>query len=149
MSDEVSPEAHVSTSVPATIRHLATASELRTGCADDAYRPARLTSDGFVHCSGSEAQTLAVAADYFADATEPLFVLEIEPEKLRAEVRFEAPAPIPGGGREHLVGAETFPHVYGPIDRAAVRGVGRLERQGRRFRWPTRFVPLEAALASL
>lgn len=131
------------------IHHLAPASELRAGCSSDSYQPARLAEDGFVHCSAGEAQTLAVAADYFADLEEPLFVLEIDPSELRAELRFEAPAPIPGGGREHLEGAATFPHVYGPIERRAVRGVGRLGKDGSRYVWPTRFLSLAAALDSV
>ncbi len=136
-------------SPPQVIHHLTPASELRAGCTSDAYAPARLPQDGFVHCSGSADVTLAVASDYFADLDEPLFVLEIDPKELRAELSFEAPAVVPGSGRRHLEDAETFPHVYGPIERVAIRAVGRLEKDGRRYRWPERFMSLEAALDSL
>jgi uncharacterized protein (DUF952 family) len=136
-------------SAPQVIYHLTPGSELRAGCTSDAYAPARLPEDGFVHCSGSEDVTLAVACDYFANLDEPLFVLEIDPKELGAELRFEAPAPISGGGRQHLEDTETFPHVYGPIERKAIRAVGRLGKDGGQYRWPERFVSLEAALDSL
>ena len=135
-------------SAPQIIYHLAPGSELRAGCTSDTYAPPRLSEDGFVHCSGSVDVTLAVASDYFANLDEPLFVLEIDPKELCAELRFEAAAPISGGGRLHLEDAETFPHVYGPIEREAIRAVGRLGKAGRQYRWPDRFVPLEAALDS-
>ncbi len=136
-------------SAPQVIYHLTPGSELRAGCTSDAYAPARLPEDGFVHCSGSVDVTLAVASDYFANLSEPLFILEIDPKELGAELRFEAPAPIPGGGRQHLEDTEKFPHVYGPIEREAIRAVGRLENDGGQYRWPERFVSLEAALDSL
>jgi uncharacterized protein (DUF952 family) len=134
---------------PQVIHHLTPGSELRTGCTSDAYAPARLSEDGFVHCSGSVEVTLAVARDYFAELDESLFVLTIDPSKLRAELRFEAPTPIPDAGRDHLEGTEKFPHVYGPIEREAIRAVGRLERHGGRYHWPERFRSLDATLDSL
>lgn len=136
-------------STPQVIHHLTPASELRDGCTSDAYAPARLPEDGFVHCSVGEAVTLAVASDYFADLDEPLFVLEIDVSKLRAALRFEAAAPIPGGGRAHRDGAKTFPHVYGPIDRAAIRAVGRLEKDAAGYRWPHRLGSLASVLDSI
>ena len=136
-------------SQPQVIHHLTPGSELRTGCTSDVYAPARLSEDGFVHCSGSAEVTLAVACDYFADLGESLFVLAIDPSKLRAELRFEAAAPISGGGRQHLGGAETFPHVYGPIEREAIRAVGRLESHAGRYHWPESFQSLDSTLDSL
>jgi uncharacterized protein (DUF952 family) len=129
------------------IHHLVPASELRAGCGDITYVPARLDEVGFVHCSAGRDVTLAVAADYFGDVDEPLFVLEIDVEKLGSELRFEAPAPIAGGGSDHLAHAETFPHVYGPIERAAITGVGELARGGDGFRWPCSFASLDEVIA--
>jgi hypothetical protein len=129
------------------IYHLAPTSELRSGVAGDAYRPRNLAADGFVHCAGSPEVALAVAGDYFGDLAEPLIALVIDPGRLGAELRFEAPAPRPGGGRAHLARADLFPHVYGAIDRAAIREAGRLGRDAAGYRWPERFEPLEKLLA--
>lgn len=134
---------------PQLIHHLTPGSELRAGCTSDAYAPARLSIDGFVHCSGSPQVTLAVAEHYFAALAEPLFVLAIDPAKLCSELRFEAPAPISASGSQHLEGTETFPHVYGPIERQAIRAVGRLEIRAGRYCWPDTFQSLADTLASL
>ena len=131
------------------IHHLAPASELLAGTRGDFYAPARLPEDGFVHCSGSPAQTLAVADDYFASLREPLVVLVIAPDLLGAPLRYEAPAPLAGGGRAHLAGGARFPHVYGPIERRAIVAAGVLERRDARYAWPARLEPLAAVLARL
>ena len=136
-------------SQPQVIHHLVPASELQAGCIPDHYRPKRFSEDGFVHCSASAATTLAVAEDYFANLGEALFVLAIEVSRLRAEVRFEAAAPIADAGPLHLETAPNFPHVYGAIEREAICGVGRLERHGNRYTWPRSFESIAAALASL
>ena len=136
-------------SPPQPIYHLAPASELRAGTTSTGYSPGRLQEDGFVHCAGSPAVALAVAADYFKDLGEPLYVLVIDPARLDPEVRFEAAAPIDGGGTAHLEEATSFPHVYGPIDRAAIVEAARLEPAEDGFRWPDRFEAFEILVASL
>jgi len=128
------------------IYHLTPESELRAGISGGHYSPARLEIDGYVHCSSGAATTLAVAADYFADLPEPLLVIEIDTARLTRELRFEAAAPIEGGGKTHLAGATTFPHVYGPIDLAAIRGVASLGEGGGTYAWPDRFAPLSSCL---
>lgn len=128
------------------IYHLTPISELCAGCDARGHRPARLPEDGFVHCAGSPAVALSVALDYFADLDEALWVLEIDPRRLRSPLRFEAPAPIAGGGTRHLRQAPRFPHVYGPIDREAIVAVGRLRRTANGFAWPDRFEALAAVL---
>ncbi len=129
------------------IYHLTTGPELRGGCTSEVYAPARLPEDGFVHCTGSPAVTLSVADDYFGGADQPVYLLVIDPEALRATLRFEAAAPIEGGGRAHLAEADLFPHVYGPIDRVAITGAGALVRAATGFAWPERFESLDALLA--
>ena len=110
-------------SQPQLIHHLTPGSELRAACTSDAYAPARLSVDGFVHCSGSPQVTLAVAEDYFAALAELLFVLAIDPAKLRSELRSEAPARISASGSRHLEGTETFPHVYGRPPDGSLEGI--------------------------
>jgi uncharacterized protein len=74
----------------------------------------------FVHFSPDEATSLAVANDRFAESALPLVALLVDESELSAPVRFEAadPAPPPGAPAGTL-----FPHVYGPVERAAVTEV--------------------------
>ncbi len=88
-----------------------------------------------------------MAADYFANVAEPLIVLAIDPALLAAELRFEAPAPIAGGGTAHLASGATFPHLYGRLEVAAIRGTAALRREDGVFVWPAAFGPLAAWLA--
>ena len=55
---------------------------------------------------------------YYADADEPLVLLVIDPAPLSAEVRVEP------------VGDDTYPHVHGPIEPAAVVEVHPLDAAG-------------------
>jgi uncharacterized protein (DUF952 family) len=128
------------------IYHLVPEPALRAQLDRSIYRPAALADDGFVHCS-LRASLLPVANGYFAQAPQPPLVLELDVERLTAEVRFEDAAPVAGGGGVHLESATVFPHVYGPIDRAAITGVGALGRDGSGYRWPECFESLERFIA--
>ncbi|MFF2521272.1 DUF952 domain-containing protein [Streptomyces liangshanensis] len=92
---------------------------------DRPYSPASLATDGFVHCSGDEATTLAVVNAFYRDLPGTLLALVVDERKLRAEVRWEAadPAPPPG-----VAAGTLFPHVFGTIDRAAVERTMRVVR---------------------
>lgn len=82
------------------------------------YRPASLASEGFVHCSADEDTALAIADAHYRDVPGPLLLLALDEALLTAEVRWEGPE-----GR-------LFPHVYGPVDRAAVVDVREIRRDG-------------------
>ncbi|QQS40588.1 MAG: DUF952 domain-containing protein [Acidobacteriota bacterium] len=73
------------------------------------YRAASLESEGFIHCSFKD-QLSGVLERYYRGAGE-LLVLEIDPARLRAEMKTE---PSTGG--------EDYPHIYGPINKDAVIG---------------------------
>ena len=132
------------------IYHLVRAAGLRAGLDAASYRPADLASEGFVHCAREES-ALAVADDYFGEESAgegALLLLRIDPHRLSCETRTEAPAPRPGAPTAHLATAESFPHVYGAIDRDAITGVGVLERgPGGGYRWPGEFATLDAFLS--
>ncbi|MFI1396441.1 DUF952 domain-containing protein [Streptomyces sp. NPDC020681] len=74
------------------------------------YAPVSLTTEGFVHCSPDRPAALAIANGPYRDVPD-LLVLQIDEAALAAEIRWE--------GSEDLL----FPHVYGPIERAAVTAV--------------------------
>ena len=130
----------------ARIYHITTAAELRAHSVGDWYTPPSLAREGFVHCTATRSTLLAVARDYYDAATPPLLVLEIDPARLAAELRFEAPAPIAGGGTGHLASGELFPHLYGPLELSAVVGVGELRHARSEFFWPDAFGALDVWL---
>lgn len=125
------------------IYHIVTASALLANLQGGFYSPPTLVEDGFVHCS-AKVSVLAVANDYFAGESEQVLLLEIDPDKLTSALRYERAAPIPGGGTSHLAVEESFPHVYGPIDKGAIVGVGVLDKTPNGYRWPIAFVPLDS-----
>jgi len=110
-----------------------------------AYLPPDLCIDGFVHCA-LEASVVPVANDYYLQASGRLLVLEIDPTRLASQTRYEAAAPSVSGGSSHLASASLFPHVYGPIDMAAITGVGVLGKNVRGYEWPRGFMPLDLFL---
>jgi len=127
-----------------TIYHIVPESEFKAGTTGNSYTPARFEADGFVHCTAGQETSLLVAKDYYSafldtDATEPLLLLQIDTTKLTHELKFEAPAPIAGGGSEHLKNTTLFPHIYGVVNLDAVVGNGRLLPNGDHFVWPSTF----------
>ncbi|MFF8832732.1 DUF952 domain-containing protein [Streptomyces sp. NPDC015131] len=95
--------------------HVTSAADWAAG-APGAYRPPSLAAEGFVHCSPDEETALAIAAAHYRDVPGPLLLLTLDEALLTAEVRREE-----SGGR-------LFPHVYGPVDRAAVTRAREIRR---------------------
>jgi uncharacterized protein (DUF952 family) len=85
------------------------------------YAAESLRAQGFIHCSNHD--QVARVANLFYGAETDLLVLVIDADALGERVRDE------DVGR-----GETFPHVYGPIERAAVVEVKALQR-GPDGRW--------------
>ncbi len=104
------------------IYHVATVADWESAQATGAYttstRGRTLAEEGFIHASRLE-QVQPVFDRYYADAREPLVLLVVDPELLGSHVRVEP------------VGDDTYPHVYGPIDPAAVVEVHALDVDGR------------------
>ncbi|MFJ8045633.1 DUF952 domain-containing protein [Kitasatospora sp. NPDC096147] len=89
------------------------------------YTAASLLTDGFIHCSPDEPTALAVANAYFQDARDPLMALLIEERLVEPMVKWEAPnGPPPAGAAPDVL----FPHIYGRLNRTAVLGLEKLER---------------------
>lgn len=110
------------------IFHIATRADweatLESGTYTTSTAGRTLADEGFIHASRRE-QVAGVFDRYYAHAGEPLVLLTIDPSRLDSEVRVES------------VGDDTYPHVYGPINRAAVVEVVPLDRHGRpeEFAW--------------
>ena len=101
------------------------------------YRADSLAAEGFIHCSNA-GQVERVANLFFADQPE-LLLLCLDATRLGDAVRDEPAA----GGADNPFPGETFPHVYGPLDRSAVVAVRPL-RRGPGGRWT--FTPAGDAL---
>lgn len=129
------------------IYHIVTESDLRAFLSGEIYIPSSLKDLGFIHCA-LEASVVAVANDYFAAAAGPVLLLEIAPERLTSEVRYEAAAPSADAGTTHLVDGALFPHVYGPIHTSAIARVGVLDVMADGYHWPDEFKALDAFLAA-
>jgi uncharacterized protein (DUF952 family) len=84
------------------------------GFTGDLYRAASLDTEGFIHCSFAE-QLDSVIGRYYADASS-IIVLAVDTDKLMSRLVNE-----PSTNRE------IYPHIYGPINRAAI--VSAVERQ--------------------
>lgn len=101
------------------IYHLATVNDWaeaqRTGSYTTSTRGRTLAEEGFIHASRAD-QWERVRRVFYADETEPLVLLTVDTDLLTAEVR------------EDAVGDDTFPHVYGPIEPAAVVAVTAVEQ---------------------
>ena len=124
-----------------TIYHIVTLEELKKQTTEKHYKPVNFDIDGFIHCTAGKETSLLVLADYFAEASKKkvILILEIDEKKLKPEVRYEPPAPVPGGGTSHLKEQLLFPHIYGSVNTDAIIGVGRVERIDNTFHWPLRF----------
>lgn len=107
---------------PERIFHIATAADWRRTLESGTYTTSTvgrsLEEEGFIHASRRD-QVQGVFDRYYASLREDLVLLTIDTARLTdAEVRVEA------------VGDDTYPHVYGPINRRAVTAVAPLNRRG-------------------
>ncbi len=81
----------------------------------DSYVPERFAEEGFVHCTDGEELLIEVGNRYYQGDPRPYLVLDVDLDALAAEAIYEDDALL-------------YPHVYGPIERHAVRRVRRVER---------------------
>lgn len=101
----------------AWIVHITSRSAWRAAQAAGAYTADSLRQQGFIHGS-RPSQVLRVANNWFR-GQDDLVLLVIAPERLTADLKWEAGVDAP---------AETFPHIYGPLNLEAVVDVLPFER---------------------
>ena len=115
--------------------HIAARAEWEAALAAGTYRTGSLDDEGFIHCSTAE-QLDRTANTLFVGRTD-LVLLFIEVERLEPALRYE-PVPDPPGA--------LFPHVFGPINLAAVFEVVALQPGADgRFELPLEVPALSAA----
>lgn len=105
--------------------HVADAAEWSAGSYARSTRGLDLADVGYVHLAFAW-QTQGVLDRFYADVSEPLVLLRVDPERLTAAVRLEE---VPGGG-------ERFPHLYGPLEPSCVVEEVPLERVDGRWLVP-------------
>ena len=95
----------------ALIYHVTTISVWKASQQKGSYEPASLVSEGFIHCS-EKRQVAGVLERYFT-GQDGLVKLVIDTDKLTSKYIFESSPSV----------ADSFPHVYGPINVDAVTDV--------------------------
>jgi len=108
------------------ILHLLTATDWSRLRSDTTLSPASLATEGFVHCTGDDDTLLAVANRFYTTVDETMVVISLDVARLTASVKWEPPAHP--DGRAAAPDDPLFPHVYGPLELAAVRVVRSAER---------------------
>ncbi len=95
--------------------HLISRSEFEGHPSDEPYIPASLAHEGFIHLSATAEQVTWVANAFYR-ATPDLVALVLDETLLDAPVQWDA---TPDG---------RFPHLYGPLERAAIVDIVPLQR---------------------
>ena len=96
------------------IYHVTTRADWQQQANAATYEAASLHTEGFIHLSETH-QVAGVLHRYYQN-TPDLLLLHVDPDKLAAELKYE-PA----------TSNKLFPHLYGPIDRAAIVEVQPIE----------------------
>src|SRR5436190_16079633 len=89
--------------------HLVDSAAWEAARAAGVYRPPSLAAEGFIHLSTAD-QWPRTRARFYAGVAD-LLLLEIDPQRLTAEVRYER------------ADGEDFPHLFGPLALDAVVAV--------------------------
>jgi uncharacterized protein (DUF952 family) len=78
---------------------------------EDPYESQSYGEEGFIHCSSTPEQLLNVANRMYKGDPDPFFIVCIDEDQLSCELRWEQ------------TDEESFPHVYGLLNREAVVNV--------------------------
>jgi uncharacterized protein (DUF952 family) len=91
------------------IYHVTTSAEWVAAKEKGSYSTPSLQAEGFIHCSADDKQVAGVLQRYFAGKAS-LVKLSIDTDKLQSRFIYEwSPST-----------ADTFPHIYGPVNTDAV-----------------------------
>jgi uncharacterized protein (DUF952 family) len=69
-----------------------------------------LEAEGYIHCTDGAGEMVATANRHYRDDPRPFVVVTIDLDRVTSPWRIDDPAAL-------------YPHVFGPIDRAAIVGV--------------------------
>jgi uncharacterized protein (DUF952 family) len=101
-----------------TILHITSRPEWLSAEKRGLFAASTLMSEGFIHCSTPE-QVVPVANALYRGQS-GLVLLVMDENRLKPEIRWEAPAGAPAEG---ISPSDLFPHIYGPVNVDAVVNV--------------------------
>lgn len=96
--------------------HLVPAADWAAADRTRPYEAASLVSEGFIHCTDGDGELLRTADRHYRDDPRPFVVLTVDLDLVTAPWSVADPAGI-------------YPHVFGPIDQAAIVAVRSLVRE--------------------
>ncbi|HET9520598.1 MAG TPA: DUF952 domain-containing protein [Candidatus Limnocylindrales bacterium] len=96
--------------------HLVPAAAWQATPADAPFRAASLATEGFIHLTHGADDLVDVANAFYRDEAGPHLVLTVALDRLASPWRYDGDA--------------RFPHVYGPLDRAAIIEIRPIARTG-------------------
>jgi uncharacterized protein (DUF952 family) len=97
------------------IYHITTATEWAVAQLQGEYRAESLDTQGFIHLS--QASQVVRVADAIYRGRTGLVLLQVDPGKLVAPLKYEPPDPNVAADHED---GEHFPHLYGALNLSAV-----------------------------
>lgn len=87
--------------------HLVPAPVWEAGKSGEWYTPEAYAADGFIHCTNGLNQLVTVANMFYVSDAREFRALVLDTGKIESELRYDDDA-------------ETFPHIYGPLNTSAV-----------------------------
>lgn len=92
--------------------------EARWSAADPAaaYTAPSLEAEGFIHCTDGVPALGETFARYYAADPRPFLALTLDLDALGVPWRYDVPG-------------SPYPHIYGPIERSAIVGISRVDRE--------------------
>lgn len=116
------------------IYHITTESEWKLAQENGQYSAPSLESEGFIHCS-TAVQVVPVANAFYKDA-DNLILLCIDEDKLKAGLKWEAPAHIEGHNAPENSDTQLFPHIFGMINLDAIEKIMPLPKDAEGYSLP-------------
>ena len=86
--------------------------------ADRSYMPADYEREGFIHCTRGDDQVAIVANRYYRNDPRAWLVLVLDEQAITSEIKYEP-------GKDEVL----YPHIYGPLNREAIREVRHMPRE--------------------
>jgi uncharacterized protein (DUF952 family) len=95
---------------PRLTYHLTPQAWLEAADPDAPLRAPSLDAEGFIHCTDGAAEMVATANRHYASDPREFVILTVDLDRITCPWRVEDPGRI-------------YPHIFGPIDRAAIVAV--------------------------